>query len=108
VSKLPVRDAKPSRRQFTHGLALLAATPLLAPDQLARAADEPPSPDPIAAAAAALTEAARLRFGDKLADEHIKKVTASIQRGLSLAQVLKRANLTNADEPAFVFRADLP
>jgi hypothetical protein len=106
VNPNPRRNS--TRREFTQKLALLAATPLLAPDNTTRAADEPPPPDPLAAAAAALTEVARARFGDKLPEEHLKKVTASIQRGLSSAQVLKRAKLTNAEEPAFVFRADLP
>ena len=108
MSKLPERDPKSTRREFTQKLALLAATPLLVRGEPAHAADEPPSPAPIAAAAAALTEAARVRFGEKLAEEHIKKVTASIQGGLFSAHALKRAKLTNSDEPAFVFRADLP
>jgi hypothetical protein len=99
---------KSTRREFTQKLALLAATPLLARSGEARAADQPAPPDPIAATAAALTEAARARFGNNLAEEHVKKVRDSIQRGLSSAQTLKRAKLANADEPAFVFRADLP
>jgi hypothetical protein len=105
VNPNPRRNS--TRREFTQKLALLAAAPLLAPGNSTRAADEPP-PDPLAAGAAALTEVARARFGDKLPEEHVKKITGSIQRGLSSAQALKRAKLTNADEPAFVFRADLP
>ena len=108
MSKLPKRDPHSTRREFTQKLALFAATPLLVSAETARSADEPPPPDPIAAAAAALTEAARLRFGDKLTEEQTKKVTASIQNGLTSAQALKRTKLTNADEPALVFRADLP
>jgi hypothetical protein len=108
VSNLPDGDTKSTRREFTQKLALLVATPLLPRAETSHAADEPPPPDPIAVTAAALTEAARARFGKNLDEEHVKKVTASIQRGLFSAQALRRSKLTNADEPAFVFRADLP
>jgi hypothetical protein len=110
VSEFPDHGAssQSTRREFTRTLALVAATPFLARGGEARSADEPAPPDPIAATAAALTEAARARFGRNLDEEHIKKIRDSIQRGLSSAQILKRAKLTNGDEPAFVFRAELP
>ena len=95
-----------TRREFTRNLALLAATPLLAPSS-AVAADEK-STDPVAATADALTEAARARFGNILPEEHLNKIRGSIHRSLLSGQVMKKPKLQNGDEPAFSFRADLP
>jgi hypothetical protein len=96
----------PTRREFSRNLALLAATPLLAPPS-AVAADEKP-PDPVAATADALTEAARARFGNLLPEEHIKKIRDAIHRSLLAGQFMKKPKLQNGDEPVFAFRADLP
>jgi hypothetical protein len=97
---------EPTRREFTRNLALLAATPLLAPSGVV-AADEKPL-DPVAATADALTEAARARFGINLPEEHVKKIRESIHRSLLVGQFMKKPKLQNGDEPAFAFRADLP
>src|SRR6267378_4415487 len=91
-----------TRRAFAQQLAILAATPLLARGGEPHADDEP-LPDPLAATAAALTEAARARFGKSLAEEHVKNVRQSIHRSLLSGQGLKQFKLRNSDEPAFVF-----
>jgi hypothetical protein len=96
---------KTTRRAFSRQLALLAAAPLLARGGETHADDEP-APDPLAASAAALTEAARARFGKSLAEEHVKDVLDRIHRSLVAGQSLKQFKLQNSDEPAFVFRAD--
>jgi hypothetical protein len=95
-----------TRREFTRNVALLAATPLLAPSS-AIAADEKP-PDPVAATADALLEAARARFGNILPEEHLNKIRESIRGKLLSGQFMKKPKLQNGDEPAFSFRADLP
>ena len=98
---------KTTRRQFTRNLAALAAAPLLGKAGAARAGDEPP-PDPVAAAADALSEIARIRFGSFMTDDQLKAVKQSIRQSQNSAQFLKRSKLHNSDEPSFTFRADLP
>jgi hypothetical protein len=95
-----------TRREFTRNLALLAATPLIAPSS-AIAADEKPA-DPVTATADALLEAARARFGNILPEEHLNKIRGSIHRSLLSGQFMKKPKLQNGDEPEFSFRADLP
>jgi hypothetical protein len=92
--------ARPTRRQFARTLAALAATPLLA--ESAAAADPPRT------AADALAEVVRLRHGKHLTDEQMKQVLRSIQTDLRLGDILRRTKLTNGDEPAFAFTADVP
>jgi hypothetical protein len=98
---------KTTRREFTRNLAALAAAPLLAQPSAMRAADEPP-PDPVAATADALAEAVRARFGKFMTDDQFNAVKQSIRQSQISAQFLKRSKLQNGDEPAFIFRADLP
>jgi hypothetical protein len=102
-----LHEHKTTRRQFTRNLAALAAAPLLGKADAVRAADEP-LPNPVTAASDALGEIARIRFGSFMTDDQFKSVKESIRRSQMSAQVLKAVKLQNSDEPAFVFRADLP
>jgi hypothetical protein len=94
---------QPSRREFARTIAGLAATPLAA--SLA-AADTPAESS--AAVATALTEIARARFGKLLSEEDVKHIRRSIQREQYGAGLLKQVKLLNSDEPAMIFRADVP
>jgi hypothetical protein len=58
--------------------------------------------------AKALTEIARLRYGKYLTEEQLKEIERSMERGLASADRLKRFKLTNGDEPAFAFSAEVP
>jgi hypothetical protein len=97
---------KTTRREFARNLALLAATPLLAPSGVPAADDKPP--DPVAATADALLEAARARFGRDFPEDHVKQIRERIHRSLLSGQAMRKPKLQNGDEPAFSFRADLP
>ena len=86
----------PTRRQFGQAVALLAAAPL--------AADEPKPANVVEA----LTEVVRLRHGKHLDRQQLRAVARSILRSQLMAESLRNHKLTNADEPAITFRADLP
>jgi hypothetical protein len=87
----------PSRREF-------AAAALLAVAGVADA--QPPKPDdPTADATTAML---RARFGKHLTDEQLKALQGNLLGMLLTAERMKRVKLTNADEPAFTFSADVP
>jgi hypothetical protein len=65
-------------------------------------------PDPNTEIAQALTAIARARYGKHLTDEGQKVVRRRIGSELRSAAQLKRIKLKNGDEPAFIFRADVP
>jgi len=92
-----------SRRDFTKKLAVLAAAPLAAalPDDAA-------AQRPGEAIADSLLEIAKARFGDHITDAQLRDVKRGIMRNQQGAELLRRVKLTNADEPAMIFRADLP
>lgn len=92
----------PSRREFGQALAALAATQLVAGEAQAQ------GPDPAAVAADALTDMVRSRHGKDLTPDQLRAIKAAIYRKQSSAELLKKVKLQNSDEPAFVFRADLP
>ena len=60
----------------------------------------PPSPD-----AQDLMSIARRRYGAHLSDEQAAELLAALDRGLQGSAALRKAKLTNGDEPDFVFRA---
>lgn len=102
-------DAGATRREFAQLLALAAAAPLAAGLGEARgqqpaAADRPAG---IAARTAALNELIRAQYGRHLSAEQLAAVQRSIAGGLFTADRLARFPLTNADEPAFAFSADV-
>src|SRR5437867_217897 len=93
-----------SRREFAKALALVAATPLLAHAE----ADPPPKPkSPTAAAADALIEVVRQRYSEHLNDDQLQKIRQAFERNLRSAELLQKHKLTNGDEPAFAFTADV-
>ena len=60
----------------------------------------PPGPD-----AKDLLSIARRRYGAHLSDEQADELLATLDRGLQGSAALRKAKLTNADEPDFTFRA---
>jgi len=60
----------------------------------------PPGPD-----AKDLLSIARRRYGAHLGDEQADELLATLDRGLQGSAALRKAKLTNADEPDFTFRA---
>lgn len=101
------RNGKSTRRQFGKRVALLAVAPLAAP-ALAAADDKPKEVPVPVAVAEALVEVVRARHGKHLAKDQLKQVALSILRSQFSARRLRDFELTNADEPAFTFRADHP
>lgn len=100
------KPASPTRREFAAALTLLAA-PLTAAaddkDQKEKPAAKPPD------AADVLAEIVLKRFPKHaLNDEQLAAVRRGVRNGLASGNRLGQVKLTNADEPAFVFRADLP
>ncbi len=91
----------PSRREFHAAVALLAIAPL------ATAAEDEKPADARAATAEALAAAAKARFGKHLTPEQLTEVEKSIRGGVFRAEMLTKIPLTNGDEPAFAFSADV-
>jgi hypothetical protein len=101
-----------TRREFAELLALSAAAPYIV-------ADIPPLPVPFPSAtgsphgapqqaepsplANALTEAIRLRYGDRLSAGDLKTIAQGIESRLQGLERLYGVALANADEPDFVF-----
>jgi hypothetical protein len=97
-----------NRRDFAKKLALLAATPLAAPMADASAQAQGPAKAEPPTATEALTEIVRQRYGKFLDAEQLKSVQRTIERHQRGAEVMKQFKLTNGDEPAFVFNAEVP
>ena len=98
-----------TRRAFAERLALAAAAPFVAidlplPGGSAPAAAPPQQAEP-SPLARALTEAIRIRYGDRLSAEDLKTIAQSIATRLEGMERLYQVALTNADEPDFVFAA---
>jgi hypothetical protein len=99
-----------SRREFAQLAAAVAAAAGLT---AAAGADEPPKPAADQPAKPAITpeqatEAIiRERYGKHLTDEQVKKLTRRVLGLRFNADALKRVPLTNGDEPAVIFQADL-
>ena len=92
----------PSRREFHAAVALLAVAPLAVV-----AAEKKAEADPLTAFAEALAAAARARYASHLTAEQLAEVEKSIRGGVFRAELMKKVPLTNADEPAFAFSADV-
>ena len=91
--------AKSTRRRFLQASAVAATLPLI-PTPHADAGDPPASAD------ASFTAIVRQRF-KHLSEAQIKTVQTSVQRGLAMADVLKRSPLDPVDEPSTIFVADI-
>jgi hypothetical protein len=96
------------RRDFHKTIVLLAAGSLGLPVLEAGAAQPAGDGNPRTVAAGALTDIIRSRYGKFLSEDQLKRVRQKILGNLSIAESLGRVPLQNSDEPAFVFRADLP
>ena len=110
-----------SRRRFAQAVAAaLVAAPLARvtaqAQPPAREPVAPPNPQPTPAAspqlpprpsplAEAYTEAARLRFGDKLDAEQLTRLKRDMEGNVRTAERLRAYKLKNADEPDFIFSA---
>jgi hypothetical protein len=106
VKSVEGETTTPSRRQFGKRVALLAAAPLPVP---ALAAQDKPKDKPVPVAVTeALVEAVRARHGKHLSKKQLEQLALSILRSQFAAERLRKFKLSNADEPAFTFRADLP
>ena len=108
------QSVRRTRREFAKSLAAVAATPLVAKAGGAFEADTPtaqqaqPPANPFAPQAEAMTEVVRRRYSQYLNDEQLEAVKRSIERTLRGGDALQKFALTNGDEPAFAFSADLP
>ena len=90
---------KSTRRRFLQTAAVGAALPLI-PTPTVDAGDPPASAD------ASLTAIVRQRF-KHLSEAQIKTVQTGIQRGVAMADLLKRSPLDPVDEPCTIFVADI-
>ncbi len=100
-----------TRRSFTESLLLAALAPAL---RLPSGSETPAwgeslapitSADEPGALARALAGAIRAQYGARLSRAELATVTRQIQAGLDRATQIRKVELTNGDEPAFVFSA---
>jgi hypothetical protein len=103
-----------NRREFAEAIALAALVPVLGtgagairwPGALAAGS---PAAGLVAhesrALAEALTGAIRAQYGDRLSEADLAVVTRQIEAGLERAEKVRKAALTNGDEPDFVYSA---
>jgi len=89
-----------TRRRFLQAASGAAVLPLIVDTPSIEAGDPPASADQ------ALTAIVRQRY-KHLSEAQIKAVQTGVQRGLALAEILKRIPLDPVDEPATVFVADV-
>lgn len=96
-----------SRRAFAEQLALLAAAPWFVED--VRPALPPAQPPPQAQAqepsalAKALTQTISLRYPERFSADDLAAITRSIDNRLRQIERLYQTQITNADEPDFVY-----
>ena len=90
-----------SRREFAEQLALLAAAPWFLEDvkhtPTQQQAQEP------SALAKSLAETLRLRYPDRFSADDLTTITRGIDTRLRQIERLYQTQLTNADEPDFVY-----
>ena len=96
------------RREFHKTIGLLAAGSLGLASLEAGAAQPAGDGNPRTVAAAALMDIIRARYGKFLGEDQLKRVRQKVLGNVSTAESLRRVPLHNSDEPAFIFRADLP
>jgi len=100
-----------SRREFAEQLALTLAAPYFLDDlplsQRERGpggeAQQPQQQQEPSALAKALAEGVRLRYPDRFSADDITAITRSIDNRLRQIERLYQTQLTNADEPDFVY-----
>ena len=93
-----------NRREFAEAIAVSALAPMLV-----AGAGPIRWPAPLAAAPTALAKALagviRAQYGDRLSEADLEVVTRQIETGLERAGKIRKAPLSNGDEPDFVFSA---
>lgn len=112
--------SQPSRRRFTKTVAAAVVFAPLANALLTRAQtppatkepaappnpqptpQTPPRPSPVAES---YTEIARLRFGEHLSADELKRVARDMEGNVRTAERLRAFKLKNSDEPDFIFSA---
>ncbi len=108
------KKARTTRRQFLKTVAATAVFPSTLPllegtegkeSAVGVMTQSPQQPLTPSAAAEALGELVRLRYGRFLTEEQLAEVKRQIERGLRSAERLRNVPLTNADEPDLIFRA---
>ena len=92
-----------SRREFAEQLALMAAAPWFMEDMPEPRAPNPQAQQEPSALAKALAEGVRLRYPDRFSADDITAITRSIDNRLRQIERLYQTQLTNADEPDFVY-----
>ena len=93
-----------SRRAFAEQLALLAAAPWFVDDvrpPLPQA--PPPQAQEPTALAKALAQSISLRYPDRFSADDLAAITRSIDNRLRQIERLYQTQITNADEPDFVY-----
>jgi hypothetical protein len=91
-----------SRREFATAMGMLAASSLLPEASL------PAAPGKRMDVGEALMDIVRVRYGQYLRDEQLKDLEQRLRQQLLIAELMKQSKLKNSEEPAFVFRADVP
>ena len=97
-----------NRREFAGSILLAALAPVVGLDAMPvrspwweRAVAQ--AGDDLDALAAALTEAVRVQYGDRLGPEDLKTITRQIKTSLTRAKDMRKVELANGDEPDVVF-----
>jgi hypothetical protein len=93
--------AKMSRRQFAKTAAASALLGATAPEAASAAQPE------VTTDAQALYELIRIRYGQHLDAEQLKRVRTSIENHMRIAGRLRKFPVGQVD-PAFIFQADVP
>ncbi len=97
---------KSSRREFAKQVAALAVGSTTA--VAVASADDPPRPgETPASVSQALAAVVRLRYGKHLTEEQFKRVQQRIEANVRSGNALRRPALQNADEPDFLFLAEI-
>jgi len=97
----------PSRREFAKILAALAAVPLAGAAESATAQTARPA-DALLETAKSLNKIADIRYGKFLTEEQKHQVRRHLLSQLRAAERLRKFSFGNGDEPAFIFRPDVP
>ena len=96
-----------SRRRFAESLAVAALAPVLGvtPESIRLAPWSPTAPasSKPGALAKALAGVIRAQYGSRLSTKDFDTITHQIRSGLERLDQLRKVDLTNSDEPDFVF-----
>jgi hypothetical protein len=98
---------QPTRREFAKILAALAAVPVAGTAEPATAQTARPA-DALLGTANSLNKIADIRYGKFLTEEQKHQVRRHILSQLRAAERLGKFSFANGDEPAFIFRPDVP